>query len=377
MRSYTYSLLSACFLFCCFLTSDLDAQWSDAKVYLGRPAAVSRGMSTSPFQMFEQDWFRLGPARLNSRQGNGQMARFAIGVFFGDRFLLKSDFIYQRYKDAFVSYDAYEINPTLRYYFSSLAERTFLFSELGFSYLDRSTFTPSGSIGGEVGVGLTHLLAPTIALDAQLTYHRNNISEEIVGSNYLLSAGLGIVLGNAQEQGVEPRFGQGTLMFGLSDLQFGVFREDYRATTFSFQPQLMYFFSNRLAFGVDVQFDFDRIRTFTGEVVQTGAPFSGFDTTTSLAVASMLRYQATGGQRLSFFFEAGGRYRNYQNVVDLTLDRDRSYTESGFQLIGNTGFDFFITENVALEFGPEMAYDFKRDESDFFFSTGFQVFLRR
>ena len=91
----------------------------------------------------------------------------------------------------------------------------------------------------------------------------------------------------------------------------------------------------------------------------------------------MLRYQATGGQRLSFFFEAGGRYRNYQNVVDLTLDRDRSYTESGFQLIGNTGFDFFITENVALEFGPEMAYDFKRDESDFFFSTGFQVFLRR
>ncbi|MEO0726950.1 MAG: hypothetical protein AAFZ63_20565 [Bacteroidota bacterium] len=357
---------------------NLSAQLQDAKVFFGRSVPVGASMAVSPFYMHGQDWLRAGPARFEEEEGDGRLVRLSLGFFIGNGVLFKNDFTYWRHNGRSFSTSAFEINPALRIYLNPTADKTYFFGEFGFGYFKKDFSSSEDVVSGEFGLGFTHFLAPTVAVDGLFSFSRESVFEDFTISNYLFSAGINIFLGTKNESLPVAQLEKGTIALGLSELQFGIFRDDIKAASFFFRPQALYFLSDYFAVGVDVQFDFDRQRVFTAEVVGTEQVFEGFGTNTALALATILRYQKTNGKRSAFFLEGGMGYRIDRNTRDrLNLTKAVTVSQNGLLLIVNTGFNIFLTKRVALEIGPEINHDPERDETDFSLSTGMQVFLRR
>ncbi|MEL6659406.1 MAG: hypothetical protein AAFR36_23290 [Bacteroidota bacterium] len=359
------------------LSFNLPAQLQDAKVFFGRSVPVGSSMAVSPYYMHGQGWLRAGPARFEEEEGDGRLVRLSLGFFIGNGILFKNDFTYWRHNGRSFSTSAFEINPALRIYLNPAADKTYFFGELGFGYFKKDFSSNEDVVSSEFGLGFTHFLAPMVAVDGLFSFSRESVFEDFRISNYLLSAGINIFLGGENESPSATQLEKGTIALGLSELQFGIFRNDIKATSFFFRPQALYFLSDHFAVGADVQFDYDRQRVFTAEVVGTEQVFEGFETNTALALATVLRYQTTNGKRSAFFLEGGVGYQIGRDTRDrLNLTKAVTVSQNGLLLIVNTGFNIFLTKRVALEIGPEINHDPERDETDFSLSTGFQVFLR-
>ncbi len=108
----------------------------------------------------------------------------------------------------------------------------------------------------------------------------------------------------------------------------------YKATSFSFAPEIGYFIAKNLAVGIGL--DYER---------------SNFSSQKAITIAAMpfARYYFAEQGKFKFFGQAGAGYAFRKMKGSTYRNRDYSYSSNKFTYKAGLGASYFLTKNIALE----------------------------
>lgn len=283
-----------------------------------------------------------------------------IGYFFSDRFLagarLGGGLLR---KNDFVNGNSFIASPFVRYYINPNAENTHFYANAQLNLLatkDDNVFS------GNVGVGLTHFIAPGIGLDAYLAIVEPHF--EISRNTQLgLFTSLNVYLNpdlKANRKIAVPELQAGSILIGGTSVNGQLGINSPRGTTFNtnrfnISPNVLYFISNRLALGGALNFGLSGNSRFN---------------VTDLGLSPRARYYLNSAQHRMLFLGAAYHY-DTQKAQFGERNFDISTSRASFAV----GLNSFFTSHLALELAPNLIYNFTSDEVRVGLDLGIQFFL--
>ena len=252
------------------------------------------------------------------------------------------------------------LQPYLRYYAHQTADMGVygqVSSPIGYNDGDFHGFEAlTATAGLQFPVARNVRLGPTVNYLVQPGRNRMSVA-----------ANLELVLGERGEgESVVPALRRGSIMLGA---QFGELA--FARHTFGGGARLggHYFLTDRLAAGVVLGFS----------TLRLGSPDATSDFSVrgaSHALGLDARYYLTTARRLVWYLAAGADYNFQRYRYGSTFDRSDEERSSA-AVHAALGLQYFLRENVALEFGPKFSYglgDFATSEASF--TVGARFFLR-
>ena len=211
-------------------------------------------------------------------------------------------------------------------------------------------------------VGVQFAVAPNVLLGPTVNYFAQ------AGRNQLnFAARLELVLGRTTEaESVVPAFHKGAIMLGgqVGELTFAK-----RSFAAEVTVGGHYFLSDRFAGGVTLG--------YSGVRLGHGGSSTDFGLTTyggSIGVSG--RYYLTTARRLVWYVAGGAEYQFQSYRFGGGFNRDDEDV-STTNLIAAGGGQYFLRENIALEFGPEVSYGFGNlARTNLSLNLGARFFLR-
>ncbi|MDX2069159.1 MAG: hypothetical protein SFV55_12115 [Haliscomenobacter sp.] len=340
-----------CFIFMLIWPMLLQAQLSRGTFY-----SSSYGINNIP-------GFANGLAELSLTTGNGDgLLRLAIapefGLFVSDRWLLGSrltigSFILSGETGA----GSFSFSPFARYYFNPQARNNHFFAN---AQLDLS-LSP-GAVGANLGLGLTHFLAPGLGWDTYLALQRSNFEIEQNLRMGLFSQ-LNIYLNKDQRSNRREALSgiqRGSIMIGGTNGGFSFGLQSAREGTsnvsaFDVAPNLLYFFTDQLAVGTRLN------------LIINGNDY--FNATT-FGLAPQVRYYFAKAQHQLWFIGSAYEFaRSTGKVAEQNFEVNTSSLSFG------GGLNSFLTSHLALELAPNLNYNFERNTTRLGIDLGVQFFL--
>ncbi len=153
------------------------------------------------------------------------------------------------------------------------------------------------------------------------------------------SSGFGFSEGNVLVEG-NLSFGSGT----VTDSFNGIDDDEVKNSSLSFNPKVGYFFSDKFAFGVELN-----VGSSKNETTVFGSPNVVTETKGSTFGAGVFAryYFLDLGQRFKTYTEAGLGFGSIKNETNGT----ETSKGSGLGLNFDLGINYFVTENIAINFG--------------------------
>ena len=211
-------------------------------------------------------------------------------------------------------------------------------------------------------VGLQFPVAPHVLLGPTINYFAQE------GRNQLsFAARLELVLGRTtEEESLVPAFHKGAIMLGgqVGELSFAK-----RSSAAEVTVGGHYFLSDRFAGGVTL--GYSGVRLGDGG---SGTDFglSGFGGSIGLSG----RYYLTTARRLVWYLAGGAEYQFQSYRFGSSFNRDDEDV-STTNLIAAGGVQYFVRQNIALEFGPKVSYGFGNlARTNLWLNLGARFFLR-
>ena len=255
----------------------------------------------------------------------------------------------------------FALNPYLRYYLIN-QERLGVFGQVS-TDLGVNDGGVYGFSSARLRTGLQLPLASGVRVGPTLDYFVNS------GRNYFtLGGNIEIVL-NAEDAGQEQpvgTFSKGTVMLGgqLADV-----RVSKNFTGGDLHLGGHYFLSDRFAAGMSVGLG-------AGEQDYSSSAQDFFYRYNRQSVDLSARYYFTTGKRLVWYGEAGGGYFRSVRRSESPFGSAR-LSEDGFSAFAAFGGQYFVRDNIALEFGPQLRQSFgAARNTNFGLSAGVRFFLR-
>jgi opacity protein-like surface antigen len=242
------------------------------------------------------------------------------------------------------------LNPFARYYLNPGSANNHVYGQIGASYTANLGESGENFWSSDLGLGLTHFLAPGLAFDTYAFYGISDWSESGTGS-LGLSAGLNVFFGQEQREGrseAASGFGRGSLMIGGTSGGFGFNSSPTsRFIQLSLRPQALYFLSSQFAVGGGLDFS----------LAHTSA-FANF-TAAEIRLIPQARYYFSAAPKRQQWFAAAGLEIGRSGV---TIEDGGSFSQNHFGLGLGLGLNYFLSPNVALELGPSLRYDLQRND---------------
>lgn len=353
----SHRFLPAFMLFISLLCGpSLQAQLSKGTLYLG--SYFNRNNAA-----VQSDW---GSLSLNAFQ-DSSFLEFSlspeVAIFLSDRIMVGGRFLYGMATDFESSGSAVGLNPLARYYLNPKANNTHFFGQASLGATFQLTENGSALFQSQLGVGMTHFIAPGIGLDVALTFEDPDFESSHDGS-LALSTRLNIYLdrnSRANHQTVVSGITRGTWMLGGTTSNFRLSTAALRASNdpsyaFTINPSALYFVGNRLGIGAAFSVgmsgssDLFKIRT--------------------IGIAPQLRYYLSPQQRTQWFVGTGFSMQSVK--ADLF---DLKYEAESTNIFLGGGVNSFITPNLAFELGPNLNYDVEQGTLTPCINLGLQFFL--
>jgi hypothetical protein len=302
----------------------------------------------------------LAEISLLSGEGNdllGLSISPELGLFVSDRWLLGSRLTMGGVAlEQVVGTGNFSLAPFARYYFNPQARNNHFFAN---TQVDLR-FSPH-SLGANLGLGLTHFLAPGLGWDTYLALHKPDF-EVNKNLRLTLSSRLNIYLNpdlRSSRRDALSGIQRGSLMIGGTSSGFEVnlqnAPESPNASIFNLSPNLLYFFSDHLALGT-----------------RLNLAFSGNDNfnSTYFALAPQLRYYFRKAQHQLWFIGSSYEFTRFTGKF---LEQEFDVNTGSVSFGG--GLNSFLTPHLALELAPNLNYNFESQNTRIGIDLGVQFFL--
>lgn len=334
----------------------LQAQLSKGTLYLG-------SSSYRDINAVQSDW---GSLSLNALE-NSSFLEFSlspeVAIFLSDRIMVGGRFLFGMATDFEASGSAVGLNPLARYYLNPKANNTHFFGQASLGATFQLTENGSALFQSQLGVGMTHFIAPGIGLDVALTFDDPDFESSLDGS-LALSTRLNIYLdrnSRANYRTAVSGITRGTWMLGGTTSNFRLSTAALKTSNdpsyaFEITPSALYFVGNRL--GIGAAFN----------VGMSGN--SDFFKSRTIGIAPQLRYYLSPQQRTQWFVGTGF---SVQSVKAELLEIEYKAESTNIFLGG--GVNSFITPNLAFELGPNLNYDVNQEKLTLGINLGVQFFL--
>ena len=356
--------LSVLFVFLCFVFA--QAQLTKGTRFLGFPTGATNSSYRTPLAVYGG----IGEAAGLFRDGSNIFAfQFSpqVGSFVSDHLLVGSTLYFNN-----VSFD-FENGQTIvgaipfaRYYFNPASTSgTHFYGEVSLGYLTVLNEDDLNATPFTIGAGVTHMLAPNIALDGFARIEDFDITEDL-NRTLIFGAGINILMNREtyfSRKSATPGLQAGTMMVGgtTGSLNFGLDGSDARS--FSLEPQFFYFLSPQLAVGSGVLMEFT-----------SGSSGTIDFRSTNLGLSPQVRYYLSSGKR-NLWFVSGGLNIDYERDKIEGIIPESTVTETTADFAIGAGLNSFVSSNVALEIGPSIRIDPSDEDVRFGIDIGVQVFL--
>jgi opacity protein-like surface antigen len=242
------------------------------------------------------------------------------------------------------------VNPFARYYLNPGAANNHVYGQIGARYTANLGEGGDNFWGSDFGIGLTHFLAPGLAFDTYAFYGISDWSETGTGS-FGLSVGLNVFFGPEQRKGrseAASGFSRGSLMIGGTSGSFGFNSSPTsRFIQLSLRPQVLYFLSEQIALGGGLDFSLSHTSAFINF------------TSAEIRLIPQARYYFSAVPKRQQWFAAAGLEIGRSGV---TIEDGGSFSQNHFGFGLGVGLNYFLSPNIALELGPSLRYDFRRND---------------
>lgn len=307
--------------------------------------------------------FANGLAELSLNAGNdNDLLGLAIapefGLFVSDRWLLGSRLTIGSFTIADrTGVGGFSLSPFARYYFNPQAHNNHFFANAQFDL----SLSP-GTLGANLGLGMTHFLAPGLGWDTYLALQRPDFE---INKNLRLglSSRLNIYLNkdlrtNRREalSGIQ----RGSVMIGGTNGGFSFGIQSARKGTsnisiFDIAPNLLYFFTDHLAVGTRLN------------LATNGNDNFNF---TTFGIVPQVRYYFAKAQHQLWFIGSAYEFARFTGKL---AEQDFEANTSSLNFGG--GLNSFLTPHLALELAPNLNYNFERNTTRVGIDLGIQFFL--
>lgn len=281
-----------------------------------------------------------------------------LGLFVSDRWLLGSSLTIGSFTLAgSTGVGGFSLSPFARYYFNPQASNNHFFANAQLNL----SFSP-GTVGANLGLGMTRFLAPGLGWDTYLALQRSNFEIE-KNLRLGLFSRLNIYLNkdlrtNRREalSGIQ----RGSVMIGGTNGGFSFGIQSAREGTsnisaFDVAPNLLYFFTDHLALGTRLNLAINGNDNFN---------------VTTFGLAPQVRYYFAKAQHRLWFI--GSAYEFARSTGKLA-EQDFEVNTSSLSFGG--GLNSFLTPHLALELAPNLNYNFERNTTRIGIDLGIQFFL--
>jgi len=307
--------------------------------------------------------FANGLAELSLTTGNGNgLLGLAIapefGLFVSDRWLLGSrltigSFILSGETGA----GGFSLSPFARYYFNPQASNNHFFAN---AQLDLS-LSP-GAVGANLGLGMTHFLAPGLGWDTYLALQQPDFEID-KNLRVALSSRLNIyfnkdlrtnrreALSGIQRGSVMIGGTNGSFSFGIQSPREGA----SNISIFDVAPNLLYFFTDQLAVGTRLKL-----------VINGNDNFN----VTTFGLAPQVRYYFAKAKHRLWFIGNAFEFSRSSGTIG---DQNFKINNSSFSI--GSGLNSFLTPHLALELAPNLNYNFDSNTTRIGIDLGVQFFL--
>ena len=253
------------------------------------------------------------------------------------------------------------LNPYLRYYLIN-RERLGVFGQVS-TDLGINDGGIYGFSSARLRTGLQLPLTSGVRIGPTLDYVVNS------GRNYFTLGGTIEIVLNADDAGEEQpvgTFSRGTVMLGG---QLANVRVSKNFTGGDLYLGGHYFVSDRIAAGLSVGLQ-------GGQQDYSNSSQDFFYRYDRQSVDLSARYYFTTGKRLIWYGEAGGGYFRSVQRSENPFGAQR-LSEDGLSAFASFGGQYFVRDNIALEFGPQLRQIFGGNRNTTFgLTAGVRFFLR-
>lgn len=281
-----------------------------------------------------------------------------FGLFVSDRWLLGSRLTIGSFALAGVTgVGGFSLSPFARYYFNPQAHNNHFFANAQFDL----SLSP-GTVGANLGLGMTHFLAPGLGWDTYLALQQPDF--EIDKNLRLgLSSRLNIYLNNdlrTNRREALSGIQRGSVMIGGTNGGFSFGIQSAREGTsnisiFDIAPNLLYFFTDQLAVGTRLNLATNGNDNFN---------------VTTFGIAPQVRYYFAKAQHQLWFI--GSAYEFARSTGKLA---EQDFEVNSTSLSFGGGLNSFLTPHLALELAPNLNYNFERNTTRIGIDLGIQFFL--
>lgn len=281
-----------------------------------------------------------------------------FGYFFSNNLLIGS-----RLSASLVGEEggAFAVAPFARFYLNPQASNNHFFVNGQLSFLSASD---DNLLGANLGVGMTHFLAPGIGLDAYLAVVKPDF--EINRNTQLgLFTSLNVYL-NPEQRATRKQalsaLQSGSWMVGGTGASASINISSPRtgasgSRALNLNPNLLYFVSNRLAIGGAVNLALSGFGD--GDVLSS-----------SLGISPRVRYYLTTDRHRVWFLS--GAYHYDQGKIKFNGEEIKNSVSRASVA---AGLNSFFTPNLALELAPNLNYNFEAEALRVGLDLGIQFFL--
>lgn len=307
--------------------------------------------------------FANGLAELSLNAGNdNDLLGLAIapefGLFVSDRWLLGSRLTIGSFTlVGSTGVGGFSLSPFARYYFNPQASNNHFFANAQFNL----SLSP-GTVGANLGLGLTHFLAPGLGWDTYLALQRSDfeIDKDLrVGLSSRLNIYLNKDLRTNRREALAG-IQRGSVMIGGTNGGFSFGIQSAREgtsniSTFDIAPNLLYFFTDHLAVGTRLNL------AFNGN--------DNFDVTT-FGLAPQARYYFAKAQHQMWFISSAYEFARSTGKL-----AEQDFEVNSTSLSFGGGLNSFLTPHLALELAPNLNYNFESKATRIGVDLGVQFFL--
>lgn len=307
--------------------------------------------------------FANGLAELSLNTGNdngllGLAIAPEFGLFVSDRWLLGSRLTIGSFiLSGETGLGSFSLSPFARYYFNPQASNNHFFANAQFDL----SISPT-TMGANLGLGITHFLAPGLGWDTYLALQRPDF--EIERNLRLgLSSRLNIYLNkdlrtNRREalSGIQ----RGSVIIGGTNggFSFGIQSAREGASNisiFDVAPNLFYLFTDHLAVGTRLNL-----------IISGNDNFN----ITTYGLTPQVRYYFTKAQHRLWFIGSAYQFARSKGTV-----AGQDFEGNSTSLSFGGGLNSFLTPHLALELAPNLNYNFERNTTRIGIDLGIQFFL--
>jgi hypothetical protein len=251
------------------------------------------------------------------------------------------------------------IAPFVRYYLNPQSDNNHFFANA-----QLNLFPPEYNtlIGSNLGLGMTHFLAPSIGLDAYLALVEPNF--EISRNTQLgLFTSLNVYLNSEMKSSrktAAPDLLRGTWLIGgtSANTQFGITSARPGASNINglnIAPNLLYFVTDRLGVGAALNLGLSGNANFSSTV---------------FGISPRLRYYLSPAQHRMFFLAGAYHYDAFQSKLG-----EQKFEGNNSRASMALGMNNFLTSHLALELSPNLNYQFESKAMRLGVDFGVQFFL--